>query len=135
MILLCFYFSGLIKIVIKIHLVTGEWSQSKCRPVVSKPIFILNPGLVLVLGYWQTTQAKIRRLRTRRLFRVFTVCLNNKQLRVERNSLKTPFLGLFPAYIQRQLTHQCCSVPCHISDNDITKTCQFKYTEHFTTKN
>ena len=27
---------------------------------------------------------------------------------VKGNSLKSPFSTIFPAYIQRQLTHQCC---------------------------
>ena len=44
----------------------------------------------------------------RRLIRVCTVCLNYRTLRVERNSLKSPFRTIFPAYTYRQSTHQYC---------------------------
>ena len=36
------------------------------------------------------------------------VCLNYRKFRIEGNSLKFPFRTIFPAYTQRQSTHQCC---------------------------
>ena len=63
----------------------------------SEPNSILKPEPGLILGHCQTVQTQIRRRRTRRLIRACTVCWN---------SLK--FRTIFPAYTQRQSTHQCC---------------------------
>ena len=66
----------------------------------------VKPGLVH-LGYWQTVQTQIRHRRMWHLIRVCTVCLNYRNLRVEGNSLKSPFRTIFPAYTQRQSTQPC----------------------------
>ena len=42
------------------------------------------------------------------LIRVCTVYMNYRKLRVKRKGLKSPFRTIFPAYTQRQCTHQCC---------------------------
>ena len=42
------------------------------------------------------------------LLRVCTVCLNYRKLKVKWNSVQSPFRNIFPAYTQRQSTHQCC---------------------------
>ena len=42
------------------------------------------------------------------IWSVCTVCLNYRKLRVKWSSLKCPFRTVFPAYTQRQSTHQYC---------------------------
>ena len=59
----------------------------------------VKPGLSSVLGRWQTVQPKSD---------ACTACLNYRKLRVKWNSLLSPFRTIFPAYTQRQSTHQCC---------------------------
>ena len=47
--------------------------------------------------------------RTRRLIRVWTVCLNFWKLRVEWNIVDSLFRSIYSAYTQRQSTHQSAS--------------------------
>ena len=60
------------------------------------------------LGHWQTVQTQIRCFRMWHLIRVCTVCLNNRKLRFNWNSLNSPFRTIFPAYTPRQSTLLCC---------------------------
>ena len=50
----------------------------------------VKPGLILVLGYWQTVQTPIRRRRRRRLIRVCTVFLNYMKFNCKWYCLKSP---------------------------------------------
>ena len=73
-----------------------------CQSALLRGLFV-KPGL----GHWQKVQTQIRCCRMC-LIRLCTVCLNYRKFRFKWNSLKSPFRIIFPAYTQRQSTHQCC---------------------------
>ena len=65
----------------------------------------VKPGLGH-LRHWQTMRTQIRTHKTRRLFRVCTVCLNYRKIRLNE-TVPRPCSGPF-YHNQRQSTHQWC---------------------------
>ena len=114
-----------IKVVVHV-IINDQWNQTARLYEIQITVIYSRTILVAVtsecpvkklsakpgLEHWQTVQTKIRNRKTRRLIRVCTVCLNYRKLRVKWNSLNwVPVLDtwsrtIFPAYTQRQSTHQ-----------------------------
>ena len=111
-----------IKVVVHV-IINDQWNQTARLYEIQMTVIYSHTILVAVtsecpvkklsakpgLEHWQTVQTQIRRRSTRRLIRVCTVCLNYRKLRVDWNSLMSPFRtrssGPF-IYAQRQSTHQ-----------------------------